>query len=93
MGIIPLYFNRDLGVACPHLIDTRPPTLLVAQLEIKVILKYTPYLTSSSLGYIPGVYSGVQLLTLLYGTSEYLKLCNPCVDVIAYTNERIYPSL
>jgi hypothetical protein len=93
MGIIPIYFHRDFGAACPHLIDIRPPTQLVAQLEIKVILKYSPYLTDSNLGYIPSVYSGLQLLTLLHGTPEYLKLCNPCVDVIAYTNRRIYPFL
>jgi len=91
MGIIPIYFNRDLGVACPHLIDVRPPTQLVAQLEIKVILKYAPYLTKSNLGYIPAeVYPGLQLLTLLHGTSEYLKICDPCVDVMAYARSRIY---
>lgn len=92
MGVIPVYFNREIGAACPHLIDLQPPTQLVAQLEIKIILKYTPYLTGSNLGYIPsGVYPGLQLLTLLHGTSEYLKLCNPCVDTIVCTNRRIYP--
>ena len=91
MGIIPIYFNKNSGIACPHLIDTRPPSELVAQLEIRVILKYTPYLTKSCLGYLPAaVYPGVQLLTILHGTSSYLKICNLCVDVMAYTNRQLY---
>jgi len=94
MSIIPVYFNRDLGISCPHLIDIRPPTQLVAQLEIKIILKYAPYFTKGNLGYVPvEVYPGLQLLTLLHGTSEYLKICNPCVDTIAYAQRRIYPLL
>lgn len=85
MSIIPIYFNKNLGISCPHLIDIRPPTQLVAQLEIRVILKYAPYFREGNLGYLPsGAYPGIQLLTLLHGTPEYLKICNPCVDVISY---------
>ena len=88
---IPIYFHRDVGISCPHLINIEPPTQLVAQLELRIILKYAPYLNDSSLGYIPReIYPGLQLLSLLHGTPEYLRICNPCVDLIDYAYDKVY---
>ena len=91
MSIIPIYFHREIGIACPHLIDINPPTQLVAQLEIRIILKYAPWLSDSNLAYIPPrVYPGLQLLSLLHGTPEHLRICNPCVDLISFAYDKIY---